>query len=428
MKIIEMHVTPIAICDPPLLNSVGIHQPYALRTVLELVTDDGLSGVGEVPGGTKVTTMLEAAADFMIGADPFQLNAIYAALQAQLREAQADERGTTPWDQRTFTHVYSAIEVACYDLMGKAVGRPVADLLGGVFRERVPFAAYLFFKRAGAGGPLGFESDPDAREWAAARQAEAVTPEQIVAQAKAMCDFYGFKSIKLKAGHFTPALEVESLFALREAFGPDTPLRIDPNGVWSLETAIEWGRKMQGVLEYYEDPVRGQDNMAKLRQAVDIPLATNMYTTSFDDLPKSIAIGAEDIILCDHHFWGGLRACQELAAICRTFGRGLSMHSNSHLGISLMAMVHLAAATPHLTYDLDTHYPWQSDEIIQGGHIQFEDGMVAVPKTPGLGVELDREALARLHENYHTCGIEKRDDEHEMQKLDPTWKALLERW
>lgn len=426
MKIVEMHVTPIAITDPPLLNSVGIHQPYALRTIVELVTADGIYGLGEVPGGTRVTAMLEAARAVVVGKDPFQLNAIHAELQALRPET--DERGNTPWDQRGFIHAYSAIEVACYDLMGKLTGRPVADLLGGIYRDRVSFAAYLFFKREGAGGPLGFGTDPNATGWAAARQAEAITPDQVVAQAQAMCQAYGFKSIKLKGGHFAPSVDVESIFALREAFGPETPLRLDPNAVWSLETSIEWGHKLHGVLEYYEDPVRGQENMAKLRKAVDLPLATNMCTTSFSDLPTSIQLGAEDIILADHHFWGGLRACQELAGICRTFGRGLSMHSNSHLGISLMAMVHLTAATPHLTYDVDTHYPWQSDDIIVNGPVQFDGGSIAVPREPGLGVELDRAALKRMNEAYHTCGITRRDDEGEMQKLDPTWKADPVRW
>jgi glucarate dehydratase len=428
MKIVDMYVTPIALIDPPLLNSVGLHQPYALRTIVELVTDDGVSGLGEIPGSAKITTLLEAAKEFVVGKDPFQLNGLYAALDQQFRVADKDFRGTNPWDQRLFVHLFSALEVACFDIMGKSLGRPVVDLLGGVFRERVPFAAYLFYKYRGAGGELGFEIDPAATGWAAARQAEAVTQEQLVAQAKAMCEEYGFRSLKLKAGALEPDIEVATMFALREAFGPDTPLRIDPNAVWSLETAIRCGEKMRGILEYYEDPVRGQENMSKLRKAVDIPLATNMCTTSFDDLPNSIAVHSEDIILADHHYWGGLRACQELAAICRTFGRGLSMHSNSHVGISLMAMVHLAAATPHLTYDLDTHYPWQPDEILAGGKIQFEDGTIRIPTEPGLGVELDRAMLAQLHENYIACGITERDDAGEMRKLKPDWKAELTRW
>jgi glucarate dehydratase len=195
-----------------------------------------------------------------------------------------------------------------------------------------------------------------------------------------------------------------------------------------VETAIEWGRKMEGVLEYYEDPVRGQENMAKVRQAVKIPMATNMCTTAFAHIPGSVRLASEDIILSDHHFWGGLRASLELARICRTFGRGLSMHSNSHIGISLAAMAHLAAAVPNLTYACDTHYPWQSEEVIVGGRLQFEDGSLLVSNEPGLGIELDRAALARLHENYKRSGLTHRDDEIEMQKVNPGWKFEAVRW
>src|SRR5690606_34389446 len=196
------------------------------------------------------------------------------------------------------------------------------------------------------------------------RQKAALDPQGVVDQAKGMCDEFGFKSIKLKGGAFPPDEEVDAILALRDAFGPDTPLRLDPNAIWQVDTAIAAGKRLLGVLEYYEDPVRGQENMAKVGQALDIPLATNMCTTSFDDIPGSVRLGSEQIILSDHHFWGGLRASVELARICKTFGRGLSMHSNSHVGISLAAMAHLAAATPNLTYACDTHYPWQSEEVV----------------------------------------------------------------
>jgi glucarate dehydratase len=215
---------------------------------------------------------------------------------------------------------------------------------------------------------------------------------------------------------------------LHRAFGADVPLRIDPNAVWEVDTAIKYGEMLKGVIEYLEDPVRGQENMAIVGKTLGIPLATNMCTTSFEDIPNSIRLHSEDIILSDHHFWGGLHASMGLAAICSTFGRDLSMHSNSHLGISLAAMVHLGAALPNLRYALDTHYPWQSDEVIVGGRIQFEEGSVRVPEGPGLGVELDRAALAKLHKNYLDCGLTKRDDEIEMQKIQPGWKFKAVRW
>lgn len=415
MTITEMHVTPIALSDPPLLNAAGLHAPYALRTVVELVSDDGLYGLGEVPGGAGVTGSLEACRESVIGHDPFQLTAL------ELKVGRQTEGGA-----RHVARVFSALEVACFDLMGKATGRPVVDLLGGKARDRVEFSAYLFFKYEGAGGALGFGTDPGAQGWPAARQAEALDADGVVAQARAMCDAYGFRSLKLKGGALEPAREVETVLALHDAF-PGLPLRLDPNAVWSFETALRRGRDLAGVLEYYEDPVRGQAAMATLRRALDIPLATNMCTTSFEDLPGALELGSEDIILSDHHTWGGLRATVQLGRICQAFGRGLSMHSNSHAGISLAAMTHVAAALPHLSHACDTHYPWQSEEVVVGG-FSFEDGALEVPDRPGLGVDLDREALAGLHERYLGCGLSERDDELAMQAKRPGWRFEETRW
>lgn len=427
-RIREVIITPIAVTDPPILNAAGLHAPYALRTIMELITDDNISGISEIPGNSSINEALSSAAGLIIGKDPVQLNEIRRTLEDHFGKETATQRGATPWDQRKLVHIFSAIEVACMDIIGKITGLPIVDLLGGKMRERVPFSAYLFYKYEGAGGQLGFNTDPAATGWAAARQAEALDPAGIVEQALAMCKEFGFRSIKLKAGVFEPRVEVDSIFALREAFGPDIPLRIDPNAVWTVETSIQYGREMEGIIEYLEDPTRGQENMAKVRKQLNIPLATNMCTTSFEDLPGSIALGSEDIILSDHHFWGGLRSSMELTRICETFGRDLSMHSNSHLGISLAAMAHLGAALPRLPYALDTHYPWQSEEVVAGGRLPFEDGAVMVPNGPGLGVELDRQALKKLHQNYLDCGLTKRDDEIEMQKVVPGWGFKMVRW
>lgn len=428
MHITDIRVTPIAISDPPLRNAAGLHAPYALRTVVEIIDDHGTYGLSEIPGNDAVNLALNEAREVLVGQDPFQLNHIMQLLQKHFGTTAEDDRGQTPWDQRRLVHIFSAVEVACLDLIGKTVDRPVVDLLGGRCRDRVPFSAYLFLKHEGAGGALEFATDPTAKGWAAARQAEALTPDGIVQQAQAMCKEFGFQSIKLKGGTLDPEIEVDCMLALRDTFGSHTPLRLDPNAVWSVETAIKWGRKMEGILEYYEDPTRGQENMAKVGQALSIPLATNMCTTSFDDLAGSVRWGSEDIILADHHYWGGLRASVELGRICSAFGRGLSMHSNSHVGISLAAMTHLAAAVPNLTYAVDTHYPWQSDEVIVGGRLAFEDGTLAIPEGPGLGVELDREALSHLHQAYLDCGLTHRDDQIEMQKVEPGWTFQAERW
>ena len=427
MHIADMHVTPVAISDPPLLNAAGLHAPYALRLIVELVSNDGVYGLGEIPGSAESEAALNAAREVVVGRDPFQLTTLESALRSRLGIGD-ERRGDAPWDDRVFMHALSAVEVASLDLLGKALERPVCDLLGGRVRDRVPFAAYLFYKYEGAGGAAGFSSDPEATGWAAARQAAALDPAGVVAQAQAMCAEFGFKSIKLKGGVFEPDAEVAAMRALHEAFGPTVPLRHDPNAIWRVETAIRAGKQMENILEYFEDPTRGQENMATVARALDLPLATNMCTTSFADLPGSLRLGSEAIILSDHHLWGGLRNSLALARICQTFGRGLSMHSNSHLGISLAAMAHLGAALPNLNYACDTHYPWQYEEVLEGGRIGFEEGAVEVSDEAGLGIALDRAELARLHQQYLACGLERRDDEVEMQKVNPGWTFRATRW
>ena len=224
--------------------------------------------------------------------------------------------------------------------------------------------------------------------------------------------------------------------ALHDALGPDTPLRIDPNGGWTTETSIRVGRELAGVLEYLEDPTNTMAGMSATRAALltddnPMPLATNMVVTSFDHIHEAILTDAVQVILADHHYWGGLRAITHLGKLAATHGIGLSMHSNSHLGLSLMAMVHVAAATPHLTYASDTHYPWQyeADEIIEGGRVPIRNGAVVVPTTPGLGVTLDQDALARGRERYDRCPYKERDDRTPMrQRVDPDWEFKLARW
>jgi glucarate dehydratase len=428
MRIVEMRVTPIALGDPPLLNAAGLHAPFALRTIIELATDTGIHGIAEVPGSAAINQALEKARDLVIGSDPLNWFRLKDAVTSGSSAKAARISDATPWNHGTLGLLLSALNVACLDIAGRAYGVPVAALLGGVVRERVPFSAYLFYKHEGAGGAFGFGMDPNATGWAAARQAPALDPKGIVRQARAMVEEFGFRSIKLKGGVFEPAQEIAAIKALRAEFGPDVPLRLDPNAQWSIETSIRVARELEGMLEYLEDPTSGQEGMAQVRRAVKLPLATNMCTTSFAEVPASIRTGSEDIILTDHHFWGGLRASMDLAALCRTFGRGVSMHSNNHAGVSLAAMTHLGAAVPNLGYALDTHYPWQSEDIIVGGRIPIKDGFVTVPKQPGLGVELDRAALLRAHENFLRCGIIERNDALEMQKRSPGWKFISPRW
>ena len=281
-----------------------------------------------------------------------------------------------PWEGTLSSPVqsFSPIEVACLDIIGKATGRPVADLLGGRYRDAVPFSAYLFYKHAGIGGTDGLaDASTAAQERDDYLAREALSPEGIVRQAQEFVRRFGFKSIKLKARRAAAGHRGASRSSrMRAAFGPEMPLRIDPNCVWSVDTSIRIGLELAGTLEYYEDPTDGKANMAEVARHVPMPLATNMCTTSWSDIPETVERGSIHILLSDHHLWGGLMPTVKLAQLCRVFGWGVSMHSNSHLGISLMAMAHVAAAIPNLTYACDTHYPWQVEEVIVGGKRQFD--------------------------------------------------------
>jgi glucarate dehydratase len=427
MIITDVTVTPIAFTDPPLLNAAGLHAPYALRIILEIKTNEGISGIGEIAGGSSVLDSLGKVKKTIIGMDPFERNAIRIAIDKEFSCIQ-DTMNIGYTHKKVSIRMFSAIDVALFDIIGKAVEKPVVDLLGGRVRERVDFSAYLFYKYEGAGGEFGFKGNPNSKGWHKKKEAPSLDSESIVFQAVEMCREFGFKSLKLKGGVFHPRIEVETMKALRDKFGMGVPLRIDPNAVWTLETSIKYGKEMEGILEYYEDPCKSQKAMAELKKHVKIPLATNMCTTSFDEIPGAVKEDSEDIILSDHHVWGGLDATMQLGRICSTFGRGLSMHSNSHLGISLTAMTHLGCALPELSYAMDTHYPWQSEEVIKGGRIQFEYGSLGVSNEPGLGIELDYKSLEKLHQNYLKCGIKDRNDEFEMQKVKPGWKFSEHGW
>jgi len=153
-----------------------------------------------------------------------------------------------------------------------------------------------------------------------------------------------------------------------------------------------------------------------------------MCVVAFSHLTPAVKKDAVGVILSDHHYWGGLQRSKLLAGICATHGIGLSMHSNSHLGISLAAMVHLAATTPNLTYACDTHWPWKTEDVVKGTPLSFAGGSVTVPAGPGLGIELDRDELARMHEQYVKCGLRKRDDTGYRQRHEPGYQRVIPRW
>jgi glucarate dehydratase len=250
---------------------------------------------------------------------------------------------------------------------------------------------------------------------------------------------YGFREIKLKGGVLEPDVEIETIKALRREFGPEYPLRIDPNCAWSVATSVCVGRELRSELSnggYLEDPTATLEGMAEVRrrvqnEAIHMEMASNVAVTCYSQCVEAQRQNAVQIVLSDPHYWGGVRALQNLSFLCETLGLGMSMHSNNHLGVSLMTMAHAAAAARLLTHACDTHYPWQTDqdEVVAGGRIRFEDGCVRIPDQPGLGVDLDYDQIARGCERYRKLPYRKRDDEAEMRAhVDSNWRRVLPRW
>ncbi|MBV9073325.1 MAG: glucarate dehydratase, partial [Acidobacteria bacterium] len=333
MRIVEMKVHSIAIADPPLRSSYGLHAPYALRTIVELESEDGVTGISETHGGDGIAQAFQNLRRQVIGGDAYRLaGRLLPMVEADAPAENLDRSqtyhvpGENPLDEAA--RLYSAIEIACLDLIGKSVRVPVCDLLGGRARSEVPFSAYAFYKHTGGGGEAG-----DARQ---DQYGEALTPQALVKQVQQMFDTYGFREIKLKAGVLDPGLEIETVRHLYSHFGKSVPIRLDPNCAWSVDTSVKIGEALRDELGnggYLEDPAAGLTGMAEVRKkllaaAVEMPLASNVAVTSFADLPEAISRDAVQIVLCDPHYWGGIQQVQHLGKICHTFGIGLSMHSN----------------------------------------------------------------------------------------------------
>ena len=416
MRVEKVRITPIAVPDVPLLNTKGVHGAYFLRSIIEIETDVGLVGISETYGQVRCLSGLRQAADALTGLDPFNLNDLARRVSEALPAAGGINGPTMLTDHKVVDVVYGAYEIACLDLQGRALGRPVCDLLGGAVRDEVGFAGYLFFKFAK-------HSDRPGKDLFG----EVMTPDALVEEAEAFVEEHGFRSLKLKGGVLEPELEIETMLKLRERF-PEHALRIDPMGAWRVGTALRVCEALRDILEYLEDPVRGMDAMAELAARSEMPLATNLVVVEFGQVFEAYRKGAVQIVLSDHHYWRGATGAVTLGRMCAAAGMGVSMHSNTHLGISLAAMLHVAAATPNLSHDCDTHYPWAGHDVVEGKGIEFRDGRLAVPSGPGLGVSLNHEAMQQFHALYLEHPVKDRDDTEEIRRYIPDYVRKVPRW
>jgi glucarate dehydratase len=379
MKITDLKVTTVTVpLDAPLRHANGCHWGRFVRTIVEVETDEGIVGLGEMGGGGEsAEAAFRALKPYLLGHDP-----------ARLEELRFRISNPTASLYNNRTQMAAALEFACLDILGQKWNVPVYDILGGKLQDRVPFASYLFFRY------------PDAKTG----RGEARNAEQLAALAVANKKQFGFTSHKLKGGVFPPDYELECYRALAAAL-PSDRLRFDPNGVWSTEQAIRFGQAIEGLNnDYLEDPVYGLNGLRRVRSMVRMPLATNTVVVNFEQLAANILQPAVDVILLDTTFWGGIRPCVKAAGVCETFQFGVAVHSSGELGVQLATMLHLGAVLPNLTFAADAHYHHLTDDIIVGGKMKYEGGAVRVPTGHGLGVRLDREKMAQYAELYRELG------------------------
>ena len=427
-RVTGMRVIPVAGHDSMLLNLSGAHSPLFTRNLVLLTDSAGHTGAGEVPGSERIREVLEQTREFVTGVEVAACESVTDRILKQFALCDAGGRGLQTFDQRVAVHAATAIEAALLDLLGQHRHMPVHALLGfGKQRNHIDTLGYLFF--VGDKGKTGLpyrDGRDEADEWLRLRDHETLTIPGLLRLAEAARARYGFRDFKLKGGVFSGGFEMEAVTALAERF-PQARITIDPNGAWLLEEAIELCRDKKDVLAYAEDPCGAENGyssreiMAEFRQATGIPTATNMVATDWRQLHHAAQLHAIDILLADPHFWtmnGSIHASQ----FCRDHGLTWGSHSNNHFDISLAMFTHVAAAAVGVTTAIDTHWIWQDGEHLTRDPLRISGGVIPVPESPGLGIELDMQAIERGHKLYRSVPQAARDDSIGMQFLVPEWR------
>lgn len=401
MKITDIRATAVAVpLEAPLRHANGCHWGRFVRTIVEVETDEGIVGLGEMGGGGESAVIaFRELKKYLLGHDPMQLEALYWKICNPTASL---------YNNRTQLH--AALEFACIDIIGKKLGVRACDLLGGALREEVPFASYLFFRYPNQATGKGGEE----------------TVEEMVRYAKELAGKYGFKTHKLKAGVFHPDHEIAVFRAISEAL-PGHRVRIDPNAAWSVEDAIRVGQAIEDLPnDYIEDPTWGLEGMRRVKTRLRMPTATNTVVVNFEQLASCIRNESIDVILLDTTFWGGLRQAWKASIVCEKFQVGVAVHSSGELGVQLATMLHLGACVPNLSFAADAHYHHLTDDIIKGGKMEYIDGAIRVPRGPGLGVELDHDKLKK----YAAFFRESEGYPYDRDPGRPDWYSVLpeKRW
>ncbi len=431
--ITEMQVIPVAGYDSMLMTLSGAHAPWFTRNLVVLRDSAGHTGIGEIHGGDYTCQALTAVIPLVKGASIARYRSVLDRIhRAGHRPEEDDGEGIQMLDISKLKFVVKAewaIECAFLDLLGQYLEVPMCELLGnGRQRDRVEMLGYLFYVSDKAKAPqLPYLDESGSTDpWFRMRRREMLEEESLVEQVQCLQEKYGFRNFKLKGGVLPGEEEMETARALKKAF-PQGRINLDPNGAWSLEEAIRLCRPMENVLAYIEDPTgpeagySSREVMAEFKNAVRLPVATNMIATDWRQFYHAAALKAVDIVLADPHFWG-FEGTVRMAQLLNDWGLTWGSHSNNHFDITLMAFAQVGAAAPGNPTALDTHWIWQDGQNLLQDAPEIRDGFIQIPDKPGLGVTLNWKRVEEAHRLYQSLPSHDRDDAMAMQYLIPGWK------
>ncbi len=354
MKITQVSVTVVEVPQTPPLAPYRSHIRSSSTTqsaIVRVDTDEGITGWGEhninfLPNISA--RRMEQAAQWAVGRDAQNISRFHVECPLESR-------------------LKSGIELALWDICGKAVGLPVAVLLGGIIRDRVEVAACM--------GIQSYERAKEIAVW-------------YVEQ--------GFGTLKTKAGSDMRE-DLEMVRGIRDAVGDKLKLRIDPNRAYSPQQALELCRELEQYdLQYLEQPIPAEplSDATWLRQQTCVPIAVNESVIGPSSVIEILQADAAAFILPDTHIAGGILPCVAIGRICEAANIPCIMHCGHDLGPKTAAMLHVAASCPAYSLANDTTYYGLEDDILTE-RLKIERGTIGVPQKPGLGIEVDPERLQR---------------------------------
>jgi glucarate dehydratase len=369
MRITGLRATPVNMpLDAPMWWTGGLY-PGTSKIIVEVETDQGIVGLGEAPS-VDVLRSIEAMGERLIGRDPIDIAGCEALCMPPWQIVQNT-------DDSSVVKAFGAIEIALWDIRGKAWNEPLYQLLGGAVRKKIPFTEYFAFRpeREGKGGEM--------------------SPEAVVDYCLRMREAHGSTFFEGKLIQGNPLLEIETVRRLREALGPGAMIRLDSNMQWSLASARRVLREIEPYdVRNYEDPVASFEEMAQLRRHSAIPFSSHVA-----DIRRAVALGVPDTIVTNFAVLGGIGRAIRFIGACEAMGVGFWCYSGD-AGVCTAAYLHVTAATAWIHEPSQSLFRWQGVDVIEGGPFRQTENVVPVPEGPGLGVTLDRKSMDALHRHY----------------------------